>query len=145
MGPTGAKAFPTYKEVCTGTTQQVEVYDLAFDGDDKTYEALVKHFFMFHDPTTTDRQGNDMGTQYASTIFVYDAKQREIAQKVKTELQGYVSAGKVPQYVGKSVVTSIQDATVFYPAHEEHQEYLDKNSGGYCNHFYRIREWPSAN
>ncbi len=61
--------------MCTGTTQQVEVYQFDYEGDEKTYENLVKHFFMFHDPTTFNRQGNDIGTQYASAIFVYDDKQ----------------------------------------------------------------------
>ena len=62
-------------QVCTGQTQHVEVYNLKFDGDEKTYEDLVKHFFMFHDPTTLNQQGNDMGTQYASAIFCSDQKQ----------------------------------------------------------------------
>lgn len=78
MGPVDAKKAPTYKEVCTGTTKQVEVYDFDFvtDGDaEKTYENLVKHFFMFHDPTLANRQENDVGTQYASIIYVYDEKQ----------------------------------------------------------------------
>lgn len=62
-------------QVCTGTTGHVEVYDLKFEGGETAYENLVKHFFMFHDPTTLNRQGNDRGTQYASAIFVYDDKQ----------------------------------------------------------------------
>ena len=61
--------------MCSGQTQHVEVYNLKFDGDKKTYEDLVKHFFMFHDPTTLNQQGNDMGTQYASAIFCSDHKQ----------------------------------------------------------------------
>lgn len=141
MGPPSAKAQPTYKEVCGGDTEQVEVYDLVFDGSASTYEALVKHFFMFHDPTYDNRQVNDVGTQYASTIFAYDKDQKEIALRVKAELQQLVDAGKV-KYFGKTVHTAIEDATVFYPAHEEHQEYLDKNPDGYCNHFYRFKAWP---
>lgn len=142
MGPPTAKPNPTYREVCTGTTQQVEVYDLTFDGDEKTYEDLCKHFFMFHDPTTKDRQGNDRGTQYASAIFCYDDKQKAIATKVKNELQDLLKAGKVNGYADKTVTTAILDATIFYPAHEEHQEYLDKNPWGYCNHGYRFKMWP---
>lgn len=61
--------------MCTGTTQHVEVYDLTFEGDEKTYEDLVKHFYSFHDPTTPNQQGNDRGTQYASAIFCHDDKQ----------------------------------------------------------------------
>lgn len=141
----------------------MEVYDFTFEGDEKAYEDLVKHFFMFHDPTTLNRQGNDRGTQYASAIFAYDEKQvrrlhqhsrnqilfviqsllfgmllqKEIASKVKAELQELVKKGKIPGYQGADVVTYITDATVFYPAHDEHQEYLEKNPLGYCNHGYR--------
>lgn len=61
--------------MCTGHTRHVEVYNLKFDGDEQTYEDLVKHFFMFHDPTTLNQQGNDIGTQYASAIFCSDQKQ----------------------------------------------------------------------
>lgn len=141
----------------------MEVYDFTFEGGEKAYEDLVKHFFMFHDPTTLNRQGNDRGTQYASAIFTYDEKQvrrlhqhsrnqilfviqsllfgmllqKEIASKVKAELQELVKKGKIPGYQGADVVTYITDATVFYPAHDEHQEYLEKNPLGYCNHGYR--------
>lgn len=61
--------------MCGGQTQHVEVYDLSYEGNEKTYEDLIKHFFMFHDPTTLNQQGNDRGTQYASAIFCYDDKQ----------------------------------------------------------------------
>lgn len=144
MGPPTAKPFPTYKEVCTGTTEQVEVYDLVYDGDEKTYEALVKHFFMFHDPTFFNRQGNDVGTQYASTIFYYDDRQKEIAERVKNELQALINAGQVTSYHGNQVATILREATTFFPAHEDHQEYLEKNPGGYCNHFYRLKAWPTV-
>lgn len=149
--------------MCTGATGHVEVYDFTFEGGEKAYEDLVKHFFMFHDPTTLNRQGNDRGTQYASAIFTYDEKQvrrpqhtlenqllyvipsllfglllqKEIATKVKAELQALVKKGKIPGYQSVDVVTYITDATVFYPAHDEHQEYLEKNPLGYCNHGYR--------
>eukprot|EP01035_Chromulina_nebulosa_P017171 gene17171-22687_t len=142
MGPETAKKNPTYREVCSGTTQHVEVYDLEFNGDETTYENLVKHFFTFHDPTTKNRQGNDAGTQYASAIFYYDNKQKEIATRVKSELQSLVNSGKI-RYQGKTVETDIIPATIFYPAHDEHQAYLDKNPGGYCNHAYRFKEWPN--
>jgi peptide-methionine (S)-S-oxide reductase len=120
------------------------VYDLVFDGQEKTYEDLVRFFFMFHDPTTFNRQGNDIGTQYASAIFYYDDRQRAIAEKVATELQQALDQGKITQYAGKKVNTALLEATTFYPAHEEHQEYLDKNPGGYCNHYYRFKTWPSV-
>jgi peptide-methionine (S)-S-oxide reductase len=75
MGPPTASRNPTYKEVRAGATQQVEVYHFDFEGDEKTYENLVKHFFMFHDPTSQDRQGEDAGTMYASVIYAFDEKQ----------------------------------------------------------------------
>lgn len=75
QGPTTAKPNPTYNEVCSGRTGHVEVYDLNFEGDAKTYENLCRHFFMFHDATTLNQQGNDRGSQYASAIFCYDDAQ----------------------------------------------------------------------
>ena len=82
-------------------------------------------------------KGNDVGTQYASVIFCQDEKQKQIAQRVKDEVQRLVDAGKIPQYAGKTVHTQIVNANPFYPAHEEHQAYLEKNPLGYCNHYYR--------
>ena len=99
---------------------------------------------MFHDPTTSNQQGNDRGTQYASAIFCYDKTQMEIAQRVKNELQELVKQGKVTGYRNKEITTTIAPATTFYPAEEEHQEYLGRNPGGYCNHFYRFKEWPTV-
>lgn len=75
MGPTTSVANPSYRAVCSGTTGHVEVYDCVFDGNEETYEQLVRHFFMFHDPTTLNKQGNDAGTQYASVLYCYDQKQ----------------------------------------------------------------------
>lgn len=128
--------------MCTGATQHVEVYDLEYSGDESTYENLVRHFFMWHDPTTINQQGNDRGTQYASAVFCYDDAQMRIAQKVKDELQLLLSSGKIPNYKNKDVSTAITAATTFYAAQEDHQEYLDKNPWGYCNHGYRFSQWP---
>lgn len=75
MGPPSSGANPSYRDVCSGTTGHVEVYDCEFDGNEETYEQLVRHFFMFHDPTTLNKQGNDKGTQYASVLYCYDQKQ----------------------------------------------------------------------
>jgi peptide-methionine (S)-S-oxide reductase len=75
MGPPSSGANPSYRDVCSGTTGHVEVYDCEFDGNEETYEQLVRHFFMFHDPTTLNKQGNDRGTQYASVLYCYDQKQ----------------------------------------------------------------------
>lgn len=139
----GATVNPLYKDVKKGNTKHVEVYDFTFEGDEDTFEDLVKHFFMFHDPTYADRQINDIGPQYASAIFVYDHKQRQIAEKVIGELQALLDAGKITGYNGKKVMTVVRDASQFYSAHEEHQAYLDKNPDGECNHYYRFREWPT--
>lgn len=128
---------PTYREVCSGSTGHVEVLQIKFDPAVVAYEDLLKFFFSFHDPTTLNRQGNDAGTQYASAIFVHTPEQREIAQKVKAEVQSLLDKGGKLPYEGGKVATSIAEATTFYPAHEEHQNYLLKNPGGYCNH--RIR------
>lgn len=92
---------------------------------------MIKFFFRFHDPTTLNRQGNDRGTQYASVIFVNDEKQRNIAMKVKKELEELMTNGKVRSYAAHKVETLIVDYNTFYKAHEEHQEYLMKNPNGY--------------
>lgn len=142
MGPESAPANPTYKEVCSGATGHVEVYDFEYSGGLLYYEALVRFFFQFHDPTTVKRQGNDKGTQYASTIFCYDQAQFEIATKVKKELQDILNAKKLTCFEEQTVTTHITMATKFYPAHKEHQDYLANNPNGYCNHRMRFQEWP---
>lgn len=147
MGPRGCKANPNYREVCSGATGHVEVLDADFAdpngvGKDVVFEQILRHFFMFHDPTTTNRQGHDVGTQYASVIYVHDSEQQRIAERVKASLQGYVAAGKV-RYNSKQVTTAIAGATTFYPAHKAHQDYLNKNPGGYCNHYMRFKKWPT--
>merc|ERR1712038_641941 len=99
--------------------------------------------FQFHDPTTMDRQGNDIGTQYASVIFVHDDKQERIVRKIIHKLQSALDNREVQNpYYYKRIITKVWRATQFYPAHEDHQEYLIKNPNGYCNHYYRFKEWP---
>ena len=138
-----AKPNPSYRDVCSGRTGYVEVYDCEINPDEKVYESLCKHFFTFHDPTTQDRQGNDRGTQYASAIFVYDDKQLEIATKVKNELQELLKKGKINAFQTGTVSTAIIKATPFYEAQSDHQQYLEMNPFGYCNHRQYLREWPS--
>lgn len=147
MGPEGAKANPSYREVCSGRTGHVEVFEMEFEetGDaegGEMYEKLVRHFFSFHDPTTPDCQGNDTGSQYASVIFCYSPQQMTVAERVKAELQALLDAKKITSYRNRAVVTHILPATTFYPAEEEHQQYLEKNPSGYCNHAYRFNAWP---
>ena len=100
-------------------------------------------YIVFFFRTTLNRQGNDAGTQYASVIFCSDMKQQEIANKVMAELQKAIDQKKVTTYNENTVQTGIVPYTKYYPAHEEHQQYLEKNPSGYCNHRYRFKEWPT--
>lgn len=143
MGPKEAIKDPTYAEVKAGYTSHIEVFEFEYSGGRAYYEALVRFFFQFHDPTTVKRQGNDVGTQYASVIFCYDQAQFDIATKVKADLQQLIDAGKITCFEGKKVTTDIRWATTFYSAHKEHQDYLNVNPSGYCNHRIRFPEWPS--
>ena len=111
---------PDYREVCSGTTGYVEVLFIELNDPETNFEPLIRFFFQFHDPTTKDRQGNDVGTQYASIIFCDDEEQTKIATKVKSELQTLVDDGKV-KYIGNTVETDIVKTTPFVEAHEEHQ------------------------
>lgn len=147
MGPTSAPHDPTYRAVCSGKTGHVEVLDVEFEAAGaaraEVYEALLRFFFMFHDPTTTNKQGNDVGTQYGSVIFVHDSEQRRIAEKVKRELQGLLNGRELRCYSRRTVTTAIAGATRFYPAVASHQGYLQRNPGGYCNHRMRFSAWPA--
>jgi peptide-methionine (S)-S-oxide reductase len=142
MGPVDAPANPTYREVCSGSTGHVEVYHFQYTGGAPQFEVLVRFFFQFHDPTTKNRQGNDKGTQYSSVIYCFSEEQHRIASQVKDELQALIDCGKIKPFSMKVVETEIRDSTTFYPAHEEHQDYLRINPNGYCNHRIRFKEWP---
>lgn len=110
---------PTYQQVCSGSSGHVEVLIVELnDPSENIFEELIKFFFMFHDPTTMNRQGNDRGTQYASAIFVTDQEQKRIVNKVIEELQSAIDIGSV-SYGGKKISTAVHDYTEFYPAHEE--------------------------
>ncbi|CAB9528749.1 Peptide methionine sulfoxide reductase MsrA [Seminavis robusta] len=141
--PMKRKSPPTYREVCSGTSGYVEVLDVTL-ADPSLMEELIRFFFLFHDPTTRNRQGNDVGTQYASAIFCSDNQQKSIALSVISELQQAVTSGIVTSYHRDTIETGILMYTEFHPAHEAHQQYLAKNPSGYCNHFFRFRQWPNA-
>ncbi len=118
---------PTYEEVCSGRTGHTEVVKVVYDPREVTYEDLLKVFWESHDPTQGMRQGNDVGTQYRSGIYVYDAKQRAAAEKSRAE---YEAALRKAGY--GAITTEIRDAPEFYYAEDYHQQYLAKNPQGYC-------------
>ncbi len=126
----GSTANPTYREVCTGRTGHAEAVRVAFDPSAVAYADVLRHFFRLHDPTTVNRQHNDVGTQYRSAIFVENEEQRRIAEQVMAEED---RSGRWQ----RPVVTEIADGVRFWPAEAEHQDYLVKNPGGYNCHFLR--------
>jgi peptide-methionine (S)-S-oxide reductase len=140
--PSTSLTGPTYRQVCSGRTGFVEVLQVELNNTEKDFKELIKFFFMFHDPTTENRQGNDVGTQYASVIFVSDDEQEQIVTNVISQLQLHLDASKKNLYQNNQITTKVFKATEFYPAHEEHQEYLMKNPSGYCNHRFRFKDWP---
>ena len=107
----------TYKEVCTGTTNHVEVVKLDFDPKIISYEKILEYFFEIHDPTTLNSQGPDFGTQYRSEIFYLNEKQRLIAEKIIIDINIKLS---------KKVVTKVTLVNNYCPAEEYHQRYLEK-------------------
>jgi len=116
----GKVANPTYDDVCTGTTGHAEVTEITFDPAIVSLRELLKIFFTLHDPTTKDRQGNDVGPQYRSVIFYRDATQKAVAEEVIAE----ISASNV--WDGK-IVTELQPFKAFYRAEDYHQDYYRKN------------------
>lgn len=118
---------PTYDEVCTGLTGHNEVVLVVFDPEHIDYARLLKTFWEAHDPTQGMRQGNDVGTQYRSGIYVFSADQRALAEH---SLERYQSA--LEQRGLSRISTEILDAPTFYYAESYHQQYLAKNPGGYC-------------
>jgi len=136
---------PTYQQVCSGLTGHVEVLFVELnDPTPDLFKELIKFFFTFHDPTTANRQGNDVGSQYASYIFTTDSVQKDIAQDIMSELQKLIDTKKINSYASRNLSTRNACAAEFYEAHEEHQEYLNKHPHGYCNHFLRFRSWPAS-
>ena len=122
----GHNARPTYEQVCSGETGHAEVVQVTFDPSIVSYKELLEVFFVIHDPTTRDRQGNDVGTQYRSAIFYHSADQKRVAEQTIRELD----AQKV---FDAPIVTQLQPAETFYPAENYHQEYFQRNSSQpYC-------------
>ncbi len=120
----GTVANPTYEAICTGTTGHAEVVQVVFDPEKISYEKILSWFWQLHDPTTLNRQGADVGTQYRSAIFYHSEDQKKIAEASKKAHQ--------PDFEDP-IVTEITEASTFYPAEKYHQEYYFQNkSAGYC-------------
>lgn len=124
----GPRENPTYDQVCSGATGHAEVIQVDFDPEIISFKELLEIFFSVHDPTTLNKQGADVGTQYRSVIFYHDDKQKEVAETLKRELND-------TNFFGKPVVTEISSFTKFFAAEKYHQNYYNNNSGqSYCSY-----------
>ena len=123
----GTTPNPTYREVCTGMTGHNEVVLVVYDPKATSLEALIRAFFEAHDPTQGMRQGADVGTQYRSGIYVSNADERALAERIRAGYGARLDAAGYPP-----ITTEIRDAGPFYFAEDYHQQYLAKNPDGYC-------------
>lgn len=123
----GTKENPTYKEVCTGRTDHAEVVQITFDPGIITYRELLEIFFFIHNPTTLNRQGGDVGTQYRSAIFYHTEKQKEIARNMIKSLEE-------DKVYAEPIVTELVGFDIFYPAEDYHRDYYENNTEqAYCS------------
>jgi peptide-methionine (S)-S-oxide reductase len=120
----GTVVKPSYREVCTGRTGHAEVVEVTYDPAEVSYEQLLDVFWQIHDPTTLNRQGPDVGTQYRSAIFTYSEEQKAAALASRDGAQ---------QKYNKPIVTEIEDAPPFYAAEDYHQRYFEKNGMQGCH------------
>ena len=125
-GYMGGESQADYHAVCTGRTGHAEVVQVKFDPEQVSYEALLALFFKMHNPTTLNRQGPDVGSQYRSVVFFHNTAQEKAANKVIIEID---ESGRWQQ----PVVTQVQEAPQFWPAEEYHQRYLEKRGLGSCH------------
>ena len=123
----GKTKNPSYKDVCRKNTGHVEVCSVDFDSKKISYEKLLEFFWKMHDPTQFNMQGPDVGEQYRGVIFWHDAKQKNAATKMKSELQ------KTERFKGRKMATAIEKAGKFYKAEEHHQRYLEKHGLANCH------------
>jgi peptide-methionine (S)-S-oxide reductase len=122
----GHVANPSYEDVCTGTTGHAEVVQITFDPSVVSFDDLLHVFFTIHDPTTLNRQGGDVGTQYRSAIFYHSPEQKATAERVIAELQA-------ENVWDDPIVTEVKPLAAFYPAEEYHRDYYRRNPNqGYC-------------
>ncbi len=120
---------PTYEETCTGKTGHTEAVLVVYDPAKVDLEAILAVFWENHDATTANRQGNDVGTQYRSAIYTASPEQRAVVDASVEKYQAKLTDGGFGQ-----ISTEVADAGIFYYAEDYHQQYLQKNPGGYCNH-----------
>lgn len=122
----GTTNNPTYEQVCEGTTGHVEAIQITYDPAVISYERLVEVFLLTHDPTTPNRQGHDVGTQYRSAIFFHDDEQRVVAEKV-------IAMMSAQHIYDQAIVTEVTPASTFFPAESYHQRYYESHSDQpYC-------------
>jgi methionine-S-sulfoxide reductase len=124
----GTLANPRYEDVKKGKTGHAEALQIVFDPSKISYDEILDFFFRLHDPTTSNRQGNDVGTQYRSAIFYHDEAQRDAAERAKQRNQ--------PKWP-RPIVTEVVPFTNFYSAEDYHQDYLQKHPHGYTCHYLR--------
>ncbi len=124
----GDNPNPTYAQVSSGTSNHAEAIQIVFDPKKITYGELLEIFFATHDPTTLNRQGADVGTQYRSEVFYHNNEQKDV-------VTGYIAQLNEEKTFGKDVVTKVSSATVFYAAEEDHQNYYNRNkTQSYCSY-----------
>ncbi len=127
----GRTPNPTYRQVCGGETGHAEVIQIRFDPAEISYDLLLDWFWRAHDPTTLNRQGADVGTQYRSVIYYHDDKQRDAAERSKAKME---ESGAFQD----PIVTQIEPLDVFYPAEDYHQDYFRNNGNApYCSYVIR--------
>ncbi|TPX33977.1 hypothetical protein SmJEL517_g03190 [Synchytrium microbalum] len=129
----GKTANPTYRQVCSGDTGHAEVVQIEYDPAKVEYATLVDFFYRTHDPTTLNRQGNDRGTQYRSTIFYHNDSQKKIAEQVTEKVK--------PHYGRHGIATTIEPIGSYFSAEDYHQDYLVKEPHGYECPTHFIRSW----
>jgi len=127
----GKRPNPSYEQVCTGTTNHAEIVCVTYDPNQISYRRLLEEFWVMHDPTSLNRQGGDIGTQYRSAIFTTSKEQLDEALATKAEYQGLLTAEGIGE-----IVTQIEnaDSHTYWIAEEYHQKYLAKNPNGYDCH-----------
>ncbi len=122
----GSLADPTYKDVCSNRTGHAEAIEIEYDSSVVSYDHLLSVFWSIHDPTTVNRQGPDIGSQYRSAVFYHSLEQKAVAVASRDRLQA------IDRYRHQKIVTEILPATTFYPAEDYHQRYFEKQGSASC-------------